>query len=71
MMRRKYSPPYIEVIDTRTSQPLLTGSSGLNIDSNIGIDFGGGGSGTGGEIPTSRGLDLFEDMDPMLRQFLF
>lgn len=69
MMRREYTPPYIEGIDTRTNQPLLTGSHDLNIDSNIGIDFGGGGSGTGGEIPTSRGLDLCEDMDPIFRQF--
>ena len=63
MKRKLYMSPKTEVIEMKNSQPLLAGSDIVNtINTDIGIDFGGGGTGPA----TSRELqDLQEFMNQM------
>lgn len=63
MNKRIYMKPQMEAIDIRMPQQLLAGSNVVDAittggdGGNIGIDFGGGGSGPG----HSRELDVFDD----------
>ncbi len=60
MKRKLYMTPQTEVIEMKNCQPLLAGSdivNTINTGTDIGIDFGGGGTGPA----TSRELQDLQD----------